>query len=101
MLFKYDSHALRLNLANRSGARFKARLVAQGFSQVEGINFSKTFAPTVRRKLLQIYLAIYAALNLLIYQVDIIGAYLKSQLDDNKFLIFMRLLLGIDEFCQI
>lgn len=52
---------------DRSVARFKARLVAQGFSQVPGIDFSETFAPTVRRELLQIYLALCLALNLLIH----------------------------------
>lgn len=35
---------------NGSIARFKARLVAQSFSQVNGIDFSETFAPTVRKE---------------------------------------------------
>lgn len=61
-----------------SVARFKARLVAQGFSHVQGLDFSETFAPTVRRESLRIYLAICVALNLLIHQVDIVGAYLES-----------------------
>lgn len=47
-----------------SVARFKARLVAQDFSQVHGINFSETFAPTVRRESLRIYLALCLMLNL-------------------------------------
>ena len=72
-----------------SVARFKARLVAQGFSQVQGIDFCEIFAPTVRRKSLRIYLAICLALNLFIHQVDIVGAYLKNLLDDNEFPIFM------------
>ena len=46
-------------------ARYKARLVAQGFSQQEGIDYEETFAPTVRRESLRIFLAIVAALDLL------------------------------------
>ena len=69
--------------SNGSVERFKARLVAQGFSQVAGINFIETFAPTVRRELLRIFLAIATILGLIVHQVDI-GAYLESLLDDNK-----------------
>ena len=82
-------------------ARFKARLVAQGFSQVSGIDFCGTFASIVRKKLLQIYKALCLAPNLFIYQVDIIGAYLKSLLNDNKFPIFMKLSPRVYEFCHI
>ena len=84
-----------------SVARFKARLVAQGFSQVQGIDFSKTFAPTVRRESLQIYLALCLMLNLFIHQVDIVGAYLESSLGDNELSIFMKLPPGIHNLCQI
>lgn len=38
--------------------RYKTRLVAQRFSQVHGINYTKTFIPIVRCKLLKIFLAI-------------------------------------------
>lgn len=50
-----------------SVSRFKVRLVAQGFSQIQNINFTKTFAPMVRRESLQIYLTICVALKLIIY----------------------------------
>ena len=86
---------------NGSVARFKARLVAQGFSQVQGIDFPETFAPTVRRELLQIFLAISAMLGLIIHQVDIVGAYLESLLDDNEFPIYMKLPPGIHQFRQV
>lgn len=77
-------------------ARFKARLVAQGFSQVPGIDFTERFAPTVRRESLRIYLAIRTLLGLIIHQVDIVGAYLESLLDDNEFPIYMRPPPGIE-----
>ncbi len=83
---------------DRSVARFKERLVTQGFSQVQGIDFSETFAPTVRRELLRIFLAISAMLGLVIHQVDIVGAYLESLLDDNEFPISMKLLPRMHQF---
>ena len=61
-------------------AQFKARLVAQGFSQVPSIDFTEMFAPIVRRESLRIYLAICTLLGLIIHQVDIIGAYRKPPL---------------------
>lgn len=80
---------------------FKARLIAQEFSQVYGINFSETFAPTIRKKLLQIYLAFCLILNLFIYYVDIIAVYLESLLGDNKLPIFIKLLLKMHHLCEI
>ena len=38
--------------------QYKARLVAQSFSQIYQIDFNETFSPTVRRELLRIFLAI-------------------------------------------
>ena len=81
-------------------ARFKARLVAQGFYQVSDIDFTETFAPTVRWKLLRIYLAICILLGLIIYQVDIIRAYLESVLDNNEFPIYTKPPLGIERMKQ-
>lgn len=79
-------------------ARYKARLVAQGFSQIHGVNFNKTFSPMVRRESLRIFLAISCLLRLFIEQVDIVGAYLKSLLGDNDLPIFMKLPPGMEAF---
>ena len=48
---------------NRLLEKYKARLVAQGFSQQEGIDYKETFAPIVRKESLRIYLAIVAAVR--------------------------------------
>ena len=60
--------------------RFKARLVAQGFSQVSGIDFEETFLSTVRLESLRTFLAIEAYLNYKIYQTNMVSAYPQSVL---------------------
>ena len=94
-VFKVKYHS------NGSVAKFKARLVAQGFSQVQEIDFLETFAPTVRRESLRIYLTLCLMLNLFIHQVDIVGAYLESPLNNNKLPIFMKLSPEMQNLCQI
>ena len=44
--------------ANGSISKFKARLVARGFTQVEGLNYFETYAPVVRVESLRTMLAI-------------------------------------------
>lgn len=58
--------------------RYKARIVAQGFLQMHVINYTETFAPTIRRETLRIFLAIAIMLKMTLLQIDVIGAYLES-----------------------
>jgi hypothetical protein len=44
--------------------RNKARLVAQGYTQVEGLNFDETFAPVARLETIQILLAYATSHNI-------------------------------------
>lgn len=46
--------------------RYKARLMAQGFAPVPEIDYTKTFAPTIRRKSLRIFLAIAAMIGMIL-----------------------------------
>ncbi|GJX92243.1 retrovirus-related pol polyprotein from transposon TNT 1-94 [Tanacetum coccineum] len=48
----------------------KARLVAQGFRQEEGIDFEESFAPTARIEAIRIFVAYVAHKNMTIYQMD-------------------------------
>ena len=76
---------------NERIVKYKARLVAQGFSQHEGIDYEKTFASTVRKKSLRIFLAIVAALNLKLHQMNVMAAYLIGDLEAEGREIFMRI----------
>ena len=60
--------------------RFKARLTAQGFSQVSGENFLETFSPTMRVESMRVLLAIAAHEDLEVRQVDVVSAYPRSKL---------------------
>lgn len=66
--------------------RFKARLVARGFSQSYGIDYSETFAPTVKMDTLRIFLAMVAKRNLECSQFDIKNAFTESRLKEDIFL---------------
>ena len=51
--------------------RNKARLVAQGYTQVEGIDFDETFAPVARLEAIRILLAYANHHNIILYQMDV------------------------------
>ena len=55
--------------------RNKARLVAQGYSQVEGIDFGKTYAPVARLESIRILLAYANHHDITLYQMDIKSAF--------------------------
>jgi hypothetical protein len=61
--------------------KFKARLVARGFLQVEGVDFDETFAPVGRATLLRILVALATGLDWELQQADVEGAYLNGYLD--------------------
>nr|GFB97598.1 integrase, catalytic region, zinc finger, CCHC-type, peptidase aspartic, catalytic [Tanacetum cinerariifolium] len=48
----------------------KARLVACGYRQEEGIDFEESFAPGARLKAIRIFLAYAAQKNMVVYQMD-------------------------------
>ena len=80
--------------------RFKARLVARGFSQREGLDFEDTFAPVVRLESLRILFALAATYGLTAHLLDATNAYVGSNIDKK---IYMELPEGVtaDEPGQI
>lgn len=59
--------------------RFRARLVAGGFTQQYGIDYEETFSPVVRFSSVRAILAIAAERNLFIKQFDVKTAFLNSE----------------------
>ena len=62
--------------------RNKSRLVAQGYTQVEEIDFDETFALVARLESIKILLAIASHLNFKLYQMDVKSAFLNEMLQE-------------------
>lgn len=66
--------------------KHKARLCAQGFSQIEGIDYSETYAPTGRLTTLRTCLSISAQEDFEVIQMDAIGAFLNGVPDETLYI---------------
>jgi hypothetical protein len=73
--------------ADGSIERLKGRLVAQGFSQRPGFDFTETFAPTPKWAALRAILALAALEDLHLESVDISSAFLNGKLEEE---VYMR-----------
>jgi hypothetical protein len=65
--------------------RNKALLVAQGFSQVEGLDFRGTFAPVARLEAIKILLAFAASKGFKLYQIDVKSDFLNGVIQEEVF----------------
>ena len=68
--------------------RFKARIVARGFTQQYGIDYTETFAPTVRMATLRAFMAVVACEDLECRQYDIKNAFTESKLREELWMKF-------------
>ena len=65
--------------------RNKARLLAKGFSQAEGIDYDETFAPVARLEAIRMFLAFAAHSNFKVYQMDVKSTFLNGELDEEVY----------------
>jgi hypothetical protein len=65
--------------------RNKARLVAQGFNQVEGLDFGETFAPITCLEAIRILLAFAASKLFKLYQMDVKSGFLNGVIHEEVF----------------
>lgn len=66
--------------------RFRARLVAKGFSQVEGVDFTETLSPVVRHTTLRLLFALPIKLVLSTTHLDVITAFLNGTLEETIYM---------------
>ncbi|WVZ58644.1 hypothetical protein U9M48_008889 [Paspalum notatum var. saurae] len=65
--------------------RNKARLVAQGFCQKEGIDYEKTFAPVARLEAIRILLVFAASKGFKLQQMDVKSAFLNGFIEEEVY----------------
>ncbi|GKC40742.1 putative ribonuclease H-like domain-containing protein [Tanacetum coccineum] len=62
--------------------RNKARLVAQGYTQEEGIDYDEVFAPVSRIEAIMLFLAYASFMGFIVYQMDIKSAFLYGTIEE-------------------
>nr|GEX67460.1 copia protein [Tanacetum cinerariifolium] len=60
----------------------KARLVAQGYNQEEGIDYDEVFAPVARIEAIRLFLAYASFMDFVVYQMDVKSAFLYDTIDE-------------------
>jgi hypothetical protein len=60
-------------------------LVAQGYTEVEGLDFGETYAPVVRLEAIRIFLAYACAHNIKLYQMDVKSAILNGYINEEVY----------------
>nr|GEU57651.1 hypothetical protein [Tanacetum cinerariifolium] len=65
--------------------RNKARLVAQGHTQEEGINYEEVFAPAARIEAIRLFLAYASFIGFMVYQMDVKSAFLYGTIEEDVY----------------
>ncbi|GJW81939.1 putative ribonuclease H-like domain-containing protein [Tanacetum coccineum] len=65
--------------------RNKARLVAQGHRQEEGIDYEEVFAPVARIEAIRLFLAYACFMDFLVYQMDVKSAFLYGTIEEEVY----------------
>ncbi|GJV35945.1 putative ribonuclease H-like domain-containing protein [Tanacetum coccineum] len=88
-----SSRRCKLDRSNARGAstistlevRNKARQVAQGYTQEEGIDYDEVFAPVARIEAIRLFLAYASFMGFIVYQMDIKSTLLYGTIDEEVY----------------
>ncbi|GJZ93176.1 putative ribonuclease H-like domain-containing protein [Tanacetum coccineum] len=67
--------------------RNKARLVAQGYTQEEGIDYDEVFTPVARIEAIRLFLAFASFMGFIVYQMDVKSAFLYGTIDEEVYVL--------------
>ncbi|XP_038895837.1 uncharacterized mitochondrial protein AtMg00820-like [Benincasa hispida] len=70
---------------NGNATRNKARLVAQRYTQIEGVSFDETFTPIATLEAIRLMIGISCLLKFKLYQIDVKNAFLNGYLNEEVY----------------
>ncbi|GKF49477.1 putative ribonuclease H-like domain-containing protein [Tanacetum coccineum] len=65
--------------------RNKARLIAQGHTQEEGIDYDKVFSPMARIEAIRMFMAYASYMGFMVYQMDVKSAFMYGQIEEEVY----------------
>lgn len=72
--------------ANGEVEKYKARLVARGFTQKKGFDYDETFSPTAKFTTFRVLMSYANHFNLQIHHVDVTSAFLNGEISEDIFM---------------
>ena len=66
--------------------KYKARFVARGFSQKEGIYYDETFAPVAHFTSIRTIIALASAMGWKLYQMDVKSTFLNGEIEEEVYI---------------
>jgi hypothetical protein len=73
-------------VSEKGGEKFKARLVANGYSQQKGVDYEEIFSPVVRHTSIRAVLALVAHYDMALEQMDVNTAFLHGDLEEQIYM---------------
>ena len=68
-------------------SKYKARLVAQGFTQIKGLDYNETYSPVARFTSIRTLLALSATLAYYVHQIYVETAFLNGELKEEIYVV--------------
>ena len=81
-------------LADGTIERYKARLVAQGYTQTYGVDYSKTFSPVAKNDIIRVLFSITANKDWPLHEFDVKNVFLHGKIEEE---VYMKAPLGFSD----